>query len=537
MSYPTTYSWPIIPASASSPPVLPNPGPGVPGTPSSRDPRKIQFERGIKFANVPGGKASNSSIGGRVYHVNTVQDVILPPIPDLVNRTNGLVAFRNSPRYKETPRALLSSDRRSSDRFGNPVFPFTGRYSNGEDLPTIDNGFWNVQSFMSQSRNRYAGDLNPLFVQSGTVWIAGGLGSVQTPLSSALVFHTGTNSWLALPDMPRAKSDLAGVTLFNGDILVVGGSGSGPGETTSSFRYAVDTNSWSILPGTICSRKDHKVIKILDGRVFAPGGTGLSGSGVPFTGSEIFEPDSNTWYAHSGNIPGIPIYPYDREGYTLDLLDDGTVLLVGGRDPRTQESFPHIFRFYPPNKGNNPLNPYYPRLTGSWTVEQSMSFSRADHSTAVLSDGRVMIMGGNGGVGPNLKTLLPAYLGGQYGSLVAIPDVEIYDPRDGSVKKAGQMQRSRANFCSARLTHAGAEGRVVVAGGTDVDTVLSGVEICDVETLSWKRVTSLQVPVSHNMMFQLSSGSTTPYTYIVPSGMMTGTTDSFSGSQVYQTNG
>lgn len=539
MPYPTTYTWPITQPTASAPPVLPNPGPPVAGVATSEDPRKTQFERGIKWANVPGGKADNVIHGGeRVYHVNSVQNVFLPPVADLPDRTNGLVAFRNAARYTPTPASVLGFDRRSSDRFGNPVFPFTGRYTGSQGLPVFDAGFWNVQSTVPLARYRYMGDNNPLFVQSGTVWIAGGLDSTGTPVSGAAVFNTGTNAWAVLPDMPQPKSDGFGVTLSMGDILVHGGSGSIGAEASASYRYSTGSNSWAILSPTITAHKHHRMVKILDGRVFLPGGTGLSGSGlVPYTGSELFEPDTNTWFANSASLPPIPIYPYDREGYTLDLLQDGSVLLTGGRDSRNGEANSHVLRFFPFNKGNNSQNPYFPRLTGSWTIEPSMSFVRSDHRTVVLDDGRVLIMGGNGGTAPNLKSFLPMYMGGQFGGPQAISDVELYDPVARTVTKIGQMRDARANFSAKLLSKDSSEGRVLVIGGENINTILSGTEICDIETFSWFRSTPLQVAVSQMRGFQISSGSSSPYRFIIPSGLLTGSVNAFTASQVFQTNG
>lgn len=540
MAYPTTFSWPITAPTASAPPNVPNPGPPVPGSQTSKDIRKQQFERGIKWANVPGGRADNLIHGGaRVYHVNSVVNVTQETSDKTGN--SGVVVFRHRKRYAATPNRILHIEVRVSDRFSNPVFPFTGQYAPGTHLANIDNGFWNVQSIVPFARNCYMGDIFSLLYASGSIWVAGGLSNSQAPLSSAITFNTGTNAWAVLPDMPGPKSEGAGCTLSNGDILVQGGSGSVASELTASYRFLTASNAWQVIPGTICQRKDHQIIRLFtpaNGFVFAPGGTGLSGSGLlPFTGSELFNPNTNLWYANqvsgtSGYMPPIPIYPYNREGYTLTTIPNGSgsCVLIGGRDPLTGESNSNVLLFTPPNVT-------LPGSQGTWRIEPSMSFVRADHQAIALDDGRVMILGGNGGRTANLKSLLPMYMGGQYGSLSAISEVEIYDYRDHTVTSIGQMRDARANFAAALLSHDSAEGRIVVAGGNNIDTFLSGVEICDVESFSWQRVTSLQVPVAQHKMFQISSGTSAPYRFVVPSGLLTGSTSNHTSSQVFQTNG
>jgi hypothetical protein len=130
------------------------------------------------------------------------------------------------------------------------------------------------------------------------------------------------------------------------------------------------------------------------------------------------------------------------------------------------------------------------------------------------------------------------YFGGQFGGRVAISEVEIYDPVARNVISVGQMQDRRAFFVMHLLSHDSAEGRVLVAGGENVDTMLSGAEICDIETFTWKRVTSMQVAVSRNKIFQLFNPvDESPYRFIVPSGLLTGSVNAFTSSQYYQTDG
>lgn len=526
MAYPTVYTWPIVPPTASAPGDLPNPGPPVFAGPQYQDPRKKQFERGIKFGNVPDGRSELlPHTDRRVWHVNTVSNVIQSPCdkPDL----GGVVKFRHRPRFaNKIPDSVNLPYYQSADRFGNPIFDFTGQYPPGHEFVTIDDGFWTVQSFFAQGgRGRYV--LKHML--DNAVILAGGFGS-NGPMSGAMIFQSASNAWIPIPDMPTPKSWAAGTTLVSGDLFILGGSGSIGAEGRTGYRYVTGSNAWLPLTASICSRKNFQVVTLADGRVFVPGGTGLSGS-TPFTGSEIFEPDSNTWFVAPAVAPRIPLYPFDREGYTLTLLEDGTALLIGGKDPRDLKPYDHVLRFWPNDKT-------VPGSTGSWTIEQSMSFPRYDHQTVMLDDGRVMIMGGKGGPESNLRGFLPLYLGGQFGSEVAIAQVEIYDPVVRTITPVGQMRKARANFAASILYLDAAEGRVIVCGGEDNGVTLSGAEICDVEFLSWHEITSLQTAVSHQQMIPINNPTfQKPYRFLVPSGERSGSLTPFSGSQVIQTEG
>lgn len=126
---PTSYSWDLTsPAFSGS---LPNPGPYVASIPTGLDARKKQFERGIKFANVPGGRADFVVHGGpRVYHVNSVM-TMLQTTSDRIERTgvySGVVKFRfRNHRRFPVPASVNKVEYRSCNEYTEPVFPFTGR--------------------------------------------------------------------------------------------------------------------------------------------------------------------------------------------------------------------------------------------------------------------------------------------------------------------------------------------------------------------------------------------------------------------------
>jgi len=98
----------------------------------------------------------------------------------------------------------------------------------------------------------------------------------------------------------------------------------------------------------------------------------------------------------------------------------------------------------------------YDSSDGKFTATGSMAAARKDHTATVLDDGRVLIVGGTGGVG-------------------ALASAEIYDPATGGFTSAGSMTTPRVNHTATLVN-----GLVVIAGGeSDSGEILNSVEIYD----------------------------------------------------------
>jgi len=92
----------------------------------SSGPRKQQFVRGIKFANVPDSNALNVVHGGpRVWHVNSIQTTYMKPIHAF--SINGAVNSRfRDIRKIPIPLAVSISEYRDVDVFGNETLNISG---------------------------------------------------------------------------------------------------------------------------------------------------------------------------------------------------------------------------------------------------------------------------------------------------------------------------------------------------------------------------------------------------------------------------
>ncbi len=165
----------------------------------------------------------------------------------------------------------------------------------------------------------------------------------------------------------------------------------------------------------------------------------------------------------------------NRDGHTSTLLPDGRVLIVGGVDGTTYYSSVEIF---------DPS-------TNAWTSATSMSVARAYHSATLLQNGKVLVVGGaNSSAGPSLKS------------------VEIYNPTTDTWTTKGSITVGRV-FHSATLLK---DGRVLVAGGsTDADTwtpstTTATAEIYDPGTGTWLTTGSMALDRNSHLSIILLDG-------------------------------
>ena len=115
--------------------------------------------------------------------------------------------------------------------------------------------------------------------------------------------------------------------------------------------------------------------------------------------------------------------------------------------------------------------------TGKWAITGTMATPHGNHTATLLSNGRVLVAGGeNYGQGSLL----------QVGTSSA---AELYDPASGAWTPVGAMTTPR-NYAVAGLF---SDGRVLISGGTagGCCSGLSSAEIFDPATLAWTAVQPL----------------------------------------------
>ena len=150
-----------------------------------------------------------------------------------------------------------------------------------------------------------------------------------------------------------------------------------------------------------------------------------------------------------------------RFRHTLTLLPDGTVLVAGGGD-----GFPlALTQLY---------NPDPDPAAGAWSSTGSMLEPRWDHTATLLSDGRVLVTGGNG-----------------------LASAELYDPITGTWSPAGSMDVAQGSHTATLLSDG--SGRVLVIGGASA-------ELYNPLTETWSSAGSMAVARSGHTATLLPSG-------------------------------
>lgn len=193
--------------------------------------------------------------------------------------------------------------------------------------------------------------------------------------------------------------------------------------------------SFEIVGPMVTARQSPVAISLPDGRVLV---VSRAPSSSPHTqdiptagGTELFDTSTSAFYA-------LPPLASGRAVPSLSPLPDGSILLVGGLDPKeAPPGFAEVSRV---------LERYDPERGAYEILPCKLTHARVGHQAISLEDGRTLILGGKDRRG------------------APIPVAEIYDPAKKTCKVAGSLLHPRTDdFLALRLK----DGRVLVAGGPD----------------------------------------------------------------------
>ncbi|MFH1221014.1 MAG: FlgD immunoglobulin-like domain containing protein, partial [Candidatus Eisenbacteria bacterium] len=226
------------------------------------------------------------------------------------------------------------------------------------------------------------------------------------------------------------EGDLSADLLPDGRVLVVG-------KKADSSTEIYDSGWRTFFPGASLGTQRTRctATALVDGRVLVAGGLAPDGGGdwvVTLASAEVYYPDLERFLPTGDmNCP--------RQDFTATLLEDGTVLVVGGAVTHGGSGQEAIA-----------CCEVYDPATGAFDQVGDLNFPRTGHTATLLNDGRVLITGGVPGAGD--------YAGMAYAS------GEIYDPTRGVFALlASEMSARRYGHSALRL----ANGTVLVAGGQE----------------------------------------------------------------------
>jgi uncharacterized repeat protein (TIGR01451 family) len=158
-----------------------------------------------------------------------------------------------------------------------------------------------------------------------------------------------------------------------------------------------------------------------------------------------------------------------RECATATLLQNGRVLIVGGRNGNTALASAEL---------------YHP-FSGTFSSTGSLATERCAHTATLLNDGTVLIVGGYN-FGSTSNSGLPS-----------LASAELYDPATGTFSATGSLVTSRSGHSATLL----ANGQVLIAGGDNsvdgfTNTILASAELYDPIAKTFSPTGSLATPRS-----------------------------------------
>lgn len=228
---------------------------------------------------------------------------------------------------------------------------------------------------MQENRSGHQASL----LKDGRVLISGGWGK-----RSLEVFDRSSLSFGRISQqMKHARAGHQATVLGNGEVLITGGwessiwTGSYKDAVGSAEIFGAPDNRLKVLPNMIFRRAEHTATWLEDGTVLIAGGFTSEG-GLPTV--ELYFPELQSFGYIPKNRKGRMTVP--RWAHTATRLPDGRVLIVGG--------------FSGPQIEPHPTAELFDPKTGEFrkTRGGDLTVPRARHTATLLSDGRVLILGG-----------------------------------------------------------------------------------------------------------------------------------------------
>jgi hypothetical protein len=262
-----------------------------------------------------------------------------------------------------------------------------GRPLASAELYDPQNGTWQVTAGMHIARANHTAVL----LRNGTVLVVGGNEYPNTNQTTAEIYDPATGTWpVEYPTPLNISTQGATLTLLqNGRALYAGGTIGTAGAWYIPYVY--DPNpadpshaSWTQAGYLTYAHGSHPTATLLtNGEVLLAGGTGgNSSNGGDFQtidqAAELFDPTSGTWSkAADMHVP--------RYGHTAALLPNGDVLVAGGI------GIDGLSTLSPEATATAEL---YDPTANTWTLTPPMASQRAFAAAVTLTDGHVLIAGG-----------------------------------------------------------------------------------------------------------------------------------------------
>jgi hypothetical protein len=276
-------------------------------------------------------------------------------------------------------------------------------------------------------------------LKDGRVGVIGGVGPGATMIDVIRTWDPATLAFTDVGPMPEPRGLHTATLLEDGRVLVVGGVSSSEGRVYSSaFLWDPATGTTEAVGKLAHARAWHTATLLHDGRVLIAGGPAAA---------EIWDPATKQ-FSSAGTMAA------PRWWASAALLHDGRVLVTGGFVGETfsQGAVPKV----------TTADIWDPE-SGTFSSTGSLREARTMHTSTVLEDGRVVVIGGWGGNAPDPNESLAS--------------VEIWDPSKEAFTTGPSLLVGRALHATVLMP----DGRLLVIGGSDAtDKTIGNAEYLDV---------------------------------------------------------
>jgi hypothetical protein len=257
----------------------------------------------------------------------------------------------------------------------------------------------------------------------GKVLIAGGMRRNQDFSWSAEIYDPATGKFQPTGKMAERRVGHIAVLLRSGKVLIAGGW-VGHGSTDSAELYDPATGKFAAIAKLTARRGEPRATMLANSDVLITGGDDHDGPDGHLASAEVFRAATLSFQATGA-------MHHAREAHTATLLNDGKVLIAGGKGENLTAS-----------------GELYDPKTGTFRETGSLVTARYKHTAGLLPDGRVLIAGGSDerDWSGNLNS------------------AEIYDPHTGNFAPTSSMNDSRFKLPEQAVQLQ--NGKLLVAGGS-----------------------------------------------------------------------
>src|SRR5580704_11653412 len=301
-------------------------------------------------------------------------------------------------------------------------------------------------------------------LHDGRVLLTGGdqNAGFRSQLASAEIYDPGSGAFTATGSMSTPREGHTATMLRDGRVLVVGGSPNGIQTTGSAEIYDPSSGSFSRTGHLNQPRVAHDAALLGSGKVLIAGGGrgGMPGGYISYDTAEEYNPSTRTF------SPMLARMHYDRVGAAAVRLNDGRVLIVGGKSGKMMVGMRTLAGMAPLNTAE-----IYGPEAGIFVATGNMSAPHYLATATMLNNGNVLVVGGYTIQGP---------------AVVGMFDDDVVPTESNVFSHVGQTHVARLTNTATLLN----DGEVLIAGGVNGNSLITA----SVEFYSPRQHQFLMVP-------------------------------------------